>query len=129
MKHPILLCVASLVALPAVALFVSSCDAAGARQAAADLQSFSTLLSATIADGTVTPEEGEALKVSFQKMGASLVVAMEPRGFDWSQVVYVAISALLGGSGAIAAASRLPNAILIGKQEALALDKAAGISR
>jgi len=102
---------------------IASCNAAAQREAAANLQEFSTLLSETISDSVVTPEEGKALKDSFKKTGESLIVAMKPQsGVDWNQIISIGLAALLGGGGAVATVSQLPNRFVIGKAEAAHLD-------
>jgi len=97
------------------ALLFASCLASGGT-GAADVSKY---LSDALADGTFTAEEMEGFRAMLEAYGNSV-----SSSFDWTTIA----GTILGGAvTAVTGIRFLPNSLIVGKQEAQAINKAAGI--
>lgn len=96
------------------ALLFSACAAGGT--SAADVSRY---LADALADNTLTAEEVQGLQNMLEVYGSSA------GSMDWMTLA----GTVLGGAvTAITGVRLLPNSLIVGKKEAQAIDKAAGIS-
>jgi hypothetical protein len=104
-----------LTVLAAALMVIGSCATPAQKAAAASLRS--TTIAAT-EDGFLSAEERQALNSRMQEYE-------EAPSYDWAKMAATASGAILTTLGLLRV---MPNSGIIGKQEALALDKAAGIA-